>query len=106
MRKDEPTIINIPFTAIALDVSRKPIEIPQDKWLVLGQTYTIIGVGRSLDGKLGFKLKEIILGKESEPFNCFNTIRFGIPKNQKNKTLEEELADLGIKVQKHKLENI
>ena len=98
--------ISVPFTAICVDDTNKPQEIPQEKWVKKNQEYTVIGVAPSLDGKLGFKLKEIVLGKESYPFGCFSSVRFGIPIQDKSKTLEEELADLGIEVQELELEKV
>jgi len=106
MKKDKPIELSVPFTAICMDDKRKPNEIPKEKWLKEGEAYTVIGVAPSLDGTLGFKLKEITLGKESFPYGCFGSVRFGIPIQDKSKTLEEELSDLGIKVQELELEKV
>jgi len=100
MKQDKPIELTLPFTAICLDDKRKPNEIPQEKWLTEGKPYTVIGVAPSpIDGTLGFKLKEITLGPDTFPYGCFNTMRFGIPVQDKSATLEEELENLGIKVQ-------
>ena len=95
--------LTVPFEAICIDNENKPKEIPSNKWLEK-KKYTVIGVAPTLDGKLGFKLKEIVLGKESYPFDCFSPIRFAIPYQEKVKTLAEELEELGIKVQDLELE--
>ena len=75
MKEDKTIELSVPFTAICVDNERKPAEIPQDKWLEKKE-YTVIGVAKSLDGTLGFKLKEITLGKESFPYGCFSSKRF------------------------------
>jgi len=100
MKNNKPIELSVPFTAICVDDARKPNEIPQEKWVVKGKPYTVIGAAPSpIDGTLGFKLKEITLGQESFPYGCFGSVRFGIPIQDKSTTLEEELSNLGIEVQ-------
>lgn len=105
MKKDKTIKLSVPFTAICINNASKPREIPQNKWLEL-EEYTVIGVAKSLDGTLGFKLEEITLGQESFPYGCFSSKRFGIPIQDNSDALANELADLGIEVEKLELEKI
>lgn len=91
--------LSVPFTVICVNALNKPNEIPTNKWLTKDQQYTVIDIGVTLDGKLGFQLEEIELDESCYPFDCFNPKRFGIPVQPKAKTLEEELAELGIEVE-------
>jgi len=91
--------LSVPFTAICIDDERRPVEIKPEKWVKKNRPYTVIGIGRTIDGSIGFQLKEIVLGKESYPFDCFAPIRFAIPYQPKTDALAEELADLGIEVE-------
>jgi len=99
MRQEEPVQLSVPFEVICINNANRPREIPPNKWLTKDAKYTVIGVARTLDGKLGFKLEEIELGEDCYPFDCFDPKRFGIPMQERVNTLEEELAELGIEVE-------
>jgi hypothetical protein len=104
MKKDEPVQLSVPFEVICVNAQNKPKEIPSHLWLEKDKRYTVIGIGHTLDGAIGFKLDEIELTEDCYPFDCFNPKRFGIPAQDKSKTLEEELAELGIQVEEFELE--
>ena len=98
--------LSVPFEAVCMDAKNRPQEIPANKWLTKDKKYTVIGVGQTLDGKLGFKLEEIELDESCYPFDCFNPKRFGIPYQPEVNALENELAELGIEVQELELEEV
>lgn len=51
-----------PFKVVAMDVTFKPNEVPQSKWIELNEVYTVTEVVRlNIQGLVGFKLKEIDL---------------------------------------------
>ena len=95
----EPVELSVPFEVICINDLNKPREIPITKWLTKGKKYTVIGLGQTLDGKLGFKLKEIELGEDCYPYDCFNPNRFGLV--VKEVTLQDELEALGIQVEEY-----
>lgn len=68
--------INIPFKVVAIDVTFKPNEVPESKWIELNEVYTVIDVVRlNIQGLVGFKLKEIDL-TGCEPYTFFRCSRF------------------------------
>ena len=79
MNNNKPNPLTVPFIAICIDDSNKPIEIPSEKWLKKGQRYTVLKVVNSMDGQPGFILEELILGDDTYPFDCFSVKRFGVP---------------------------
>ena len=54
MNNNKPNPLTVPFIAICIDDSNKPIEIPSEKWLKKGQRYTVLKVVNSMDGQPGF----------------------------------------------------
>lgn len=86
-----------PFQVICLDNKSKPNDIPNSKWLVEGETYTVTKVAKLLiqGGMVGFKLEELNIDAYF-PYQFFAANRFGIPVDQGfdvdamlNKILEE-----------------
>jgi hypothetical protein len=63
---------------ICIDDSRKPKQIPQEKWIRKGQIYTVIGASHlSIQkNKIGLKLKEIELDQSCFPYEYFDANRF------------------------------
>ena len=98
--EDNRIQLSVPFEVVCMNAANRPREIPTEKWLIKGRQYTVIGVGYTLNGKLGFKLEEIELRKDNYPFGCFSSMRFGLPPQDKMMTLEDELSALGIEVEK------
>ena len=104
MRKNDPVILHVPFEVVCINDKNKPFEIPQSKWIKEGQKYTVVGVGNTLDGKVGFKLESPVLDESCEPFDCFNPARFGIPVEEQKDALMQELEELGIQVEEFERE--
>lgn len=71
--------LTLPFTVVCVNDKNRPPEIPPHKWIKEGQTYTVIKVGITSDGKPGFILEEIELGKDTFPYDLWSPKRFGIP---------------------------
>ena len=64
--------------AICIDDTNKPNRIPQNEWIVEGETYTIIRFVRmELEkNKFGVLLKEVQLSSESFPYELYDAERF------------------------------
>lgn len=64
--------------AICINDANRPNEIPESKWIKLGQSYTITKVFKMVfqDNILACELKEIDLS--DNPYNCFRLDRFAI----------------------------
>lgn len=78
--KQEPTELKFPMSVICINANNKPIEIPQNKWLIEQKTYTAIAIVPTLvPGKFGFVLEEIKLDESCYPYKSFSIERFGIP---------------------------
>tara|TARA_R110000772_G_scaffold144085_1_gene253675 strand:- start:1118 stop:1429 length:312 start_codon:yes stop_codon:yes gene_type:complete len=97
--------LSVPFKVVCVNARSKPKEIPHTKWLSKNKKYTVINVGTTLDGKLGFQLGEIILDKDCYPYNCFDSKRFVLPIQEDVLTLAEELSALGIEVQEEDIKS-
>lgn len=83
--------VKLPFEVTCVDAKNKPNDIPNSKWLVEGQKYTVIKVAKLLiqGGMIGFKLQELNID-EYFPYQFFAANRFAIPlDNAWN--IEEEL---------------
>lgn len=102
--QDNNVQLSVPFEVVCVNDANKPKEIPPNKWLTKSQKYTVIGVGTTLDGALGFQLKEIELDESCYPYGCFNPKRFGLPAQDDVMTLEDELSELGIEVEEYERE--
>ncbi len=78
----------------AIDVSHKPNEIPDSKWLVLNKEYTVIDVVKCnpQGGLLGYELEEIQLGADELPYKYFAARRFAIP--EEDKEIKENVEEL------------
>jgi len=78
---------------ICIDDSKKPNQIPQEKWIKKGQIYTILSVTQmSIQrGKLGFKLVEIELDNSCFPYEYFSADRFLPVEQVEAPALHEEL---------------
>lgn len=63
---------------ICIDDSNKPKRIPQNEWIVEGETYTITRFVRmGLEkNKFGVLLKEVQLSSESFPYELYDAERF------------------------------
>jgi hypothetical protein len=78
----------LPLKLICIDDKNKPKEIPKEKWVKYGETYTLINVQfLDVENTMGFELDEITLDKSCFPYHYFTPDRF-IPKD------EEELEQL------------
>lgn len=66
------------ITCKCIDHKKKPKEIPQSKWIIEGEEYTVIWVGRQLlqGNILGVKLAEINLDESCHPYEYFKMSRF------------------------------
>lgn len=84
---------NLPFKVVCINDKNRPIEIPSHKWVKLNEVYTVIKIGKSLDGKLGFVLQEIELGPDTFPYDLFSAYRFAYLSNK----TDNELADEAVK---------
>jgi hypothetical protein len=73
--------MKVPFQVVCLDSKNRPNDIPSSRWVVEGQTYTVIKVGKMLiqNGLVGFKLQELNID-EFYPYQFFAASRFGLPK--------------------------
>ena len=73
----------------------KPKNIPQEKWVVKGNIYTVVyAVNMSIQvGKLGYKLAEIDLDEVCFPYKYFSADRFR-PAQESDVTILEESLDL------------
>lgn len=60
--------------------SNRPKQIPPEKWIVKGQTYTVISTTlmNIQRNKVGVKLAEIELGQSCFPYEYFDADRFAI----------------------------
>lgn len=67
----------------------KPTEIPIEKWIKYGEMYTVIKVVTTLDNQPGFVLKEIELGEDTFPYDCFNPKRFA----QVEENIEQQIEN-------------
>jgi hypothetical protein len=65
---------------ICLDDTKKPKEIPQEKWIVRGEEYVAIWVTLHATQKnmKGVQLAEIMLDESCDPYNAFKLSRFAI----------------------------
>jgi hypothetical protein len=86
--------IRLPFQVTAINAKNKPDGIPDSKWIVEGQKYTVIAVAKLLiqGGIIGFKLEELNID-DCFPYQYFAASRFAIQVNINN-DVEEELARL------------
>ncbi len=85
----------LPLKLICINDRNKPTEIPDDKWIKYGETYTLINV-QFLDVKnqMGFEIDEITLDKSCFPYHYFTTERF-IPKDDEElKQLDKSFEEL------------
>ena len=89
--------VKLPFRVQCINSKNKPNDIPNSKWVVEGEFYTVVKVAKLLiqGGMVGFKLEELNID-EYFPYQFFAANRFGIPINQEfdveemlNKILEE-----------------
>lgn len=64
--------------AVCIDNSNKPSKIPQNEWIIEGETYTIIRIVRMnlQKEKFGVVLKEIQLSSLSFPYELYDAVRF------------------------------
>lgn len=65
---------------VCINDSNKPKQIPQEKWIVKGNVYTVISTS-SMNiqrNKIGLKLAEIDLGHTCFPYEYFDADRFAI----------------------------
>lgn len=60
--------------------SNRPKQIPPEKWIVKGQTYTVVSTTlmNIQRNKVGVKLAEIELGQSCFPYEYFDADRFAI----------------------------
>jgi len=63
---------------ICINSSNKPLEIPDNQWVELGETYTVTQIiALPLQpGKTGFLLKEVSLSPECFPYEFYSSDRF------------------------------
>ena len=76
---------------ICVDDSRKPKNIPPEKWIKKGAIYTVIA-SSSMNiqrNKIGLKLKEIELDQSCFPYEYFDADRFKLLEFE-NKLVEEQ----------------
>jgi len=71
----------------------KPKSIPQEKWVVKGNIYTVVyAVNMSIQvGKLGYKLAEIDLDEACFPYQYFSADRFRTAEESDVTVLKESL---------------
>jgi hypothetical protein len=64
--------------AVCIDNSNKPSKIPQNEWIIEGETYTITRIIRmGLEkNKFGVLLKEVQLSSQSFPYELYDAARF------------------------------
>lgn len=82
---------------VCIDDSKRPADIPVEKWIEKGKEYTVINVIRMVaqGNKLGFVLQEIDLS-DCFPYECFSASRFAPvePKKEiEDETVEELVAE-------------
>jgi len=72
-----------PFKVICVNDKDRPEMIPQSKWLVKNQSYTVIKVAKLLiqGGMVGFKLEGLDIDAYF-PYQFFAANRFMIPLNE------------------------
>jgi hypothetical protein len=77
--------------AICIDDKNRPAKVPQNEWIVEGETYTITKIVRMglQDNKFGVLLKEVQLSSQSFPYELYDADRF-IPLDIKIYQKEEE----------------
>lgn len=76
---------------ICINDQHRPAEFPANKWIKEGQPYTVVKVlNMAIQGGLGFVLEEIDMNG-CEPYVSFGAWRFGIPQEQPEEELTEEL---------------
>jgi hypothetical protein len=85
----------LPLKLICIDDKNKPEEIPDEKWVKYGETYTLINVQfLDVDNMMGFEIAEITLDKSCFPYHYFTPDRF-IPKDDEElEQLDESFKDL------------
>lgn len=79
--------------AICIDDKNRPAKVPQNEWIVEGETYTITKIVRMglQDNKFGVLLKEVQLSSQSFPYELYDADRF-IPLDLKIYQKEEEIV--------------
>lgn len=87
--------MSLPMKIMCVNDKNKPQEIPQDKWVKIGEIYTLIGVQPLLSSNsMGFELAEITLGEDCFPYHYFNPNRF-VPIDEKEiEAIEAELNEI------------
>lgn len=72
--------VRLPFKVKCINSKNKPNDIPLSKWVVEGQTYTVIKVAKLLiqGGMVGFKLEELNID-DYFPYQFFAANRFSLP---------------------------
>ena len=72
-----------PFQVKCLNNKDKPNDIPDSKWLVENETYTVTKIAKLLiqGGMVGFKLEELNIDSYF-PYQFFAANRFGLPVTQ------------------------
>lgn len=83
---------------ICINDKNKPKQIPDEKWIKEGETYTVIfATPLSIQkNKLGYSLKEIQLDESCHPYHYFDSERFAEAFPLDKIKVEEEEADLEI----------
>jgi hypothetical protein len=76
---------------VCINSSNKPGKIPQNEWIKEGTIYTVTEVVKMgiQAGKFGYLLKEVLLSKESFPYEYYSADRFGVLVDQSIETVEE-----------------
>ena len=81
---------------ICINDGSRPKQVPVEKWIVKGQTYTVIATTQMnlQRNKIGLKLKEIELDQSCFPYEYFDADRFKIvqPETAVAKQEVEEFA--------------
>jgi len=87
--------MSLPMKIMCVNDKNRPQEIPANKWLQAGVTYTLIGVQPLLSSNsMGFELAEITLGEDCFPYHYFNPDRF-VPVDQSEiDAIEAELDEI------------
>lgn len=80
-------------TVICINDKNRPKQIPADKWIKEGESYTVVSVTlmNVQRNKLGLKLAEIELGQSCFPYEYFDADRFAVPAEEK--VLKQELVE-------------
>tara|TARA_R110002167_G_scaffold7497_3_gene35584 strand:+ start:235 stop:519 length:285 start_codon:yes stop_codon:yes gene_type:complete len=86
---------DLPMLLACIDDTKKPDEIPQDKWLEYGKIYTLINV-QFLDSSntMGFELDEITLDKSCFPYHYFTPNRFVPTSTKEQEQITNAVEDL------------